>query len=777
LSQHVCVYRRSSAVAWVLDVFEAALVNPYSDSQWRAINALARRVDADFAALDVRLTQGGEPTFVAATGGDAPAWNHTADGPGKRPLAGRLLRRLRERFAPGGLLYFGQGKWYPGEALPRWALGLYWRKDGTPLWNDARLVADEETGASHGAREAQRLIVSLAGKLGIAADRVLPAYEDPWPVLAAESRLPDGLDPLSDAGERARLARLLKQGVGAVTGYALPLAPAGRKAGRSAWKSGRWPLKYGRLYLAAGDSPAGYRLPLDTLPAGKKIVRTALCVEARGGRLRVFIPPLDALEDYLSLVSAIEQCARELKLPVIPEGYEPPPGGPLSVLKVTPDPGVIEVNVHPASGWDELAAITMAVYEEARALGLAAEKFMRDGRRTGTGGGSHITLGGTTFAESPLLRHPELLASLIAYWQNHPALSYLFSGQYIGPTSQAPRVDEARHDSLYELEITFQQLGRLRHSGAVEPEQIDRLLRNLLVDVTGNTHRAEFCVDKLASPDGPAGRLGLLELRAFEMAPDGHMALVQFLLVRSLVARFWKTPFQGRPIRWGTALHDRFMLPHYLAADMREVVSELKAAGYAFDFDWLAPFFEFRFPLCGAVSCGAVELELRHALEPWPVLGEATTSAGASRAVDASLDRLQVRMSGMDASRHVLLCNGQRVPLHPTGAAGEYVAGIRFRARMFPSVLHSTIGVHAPLAFDVVGADGNSVGGCSYHSTAPSGKDYATLPADEAEAAARRKARFIPRGPAAGTARMPPGTPEPNASFTLDLRYQPEQPA
>jgi len=737
-------------------------VTPYSETQWRAIDALGRRVDADLQKLDVRLTQGGEPTFVAANGGDAPEWNIDADGPGKRALAGKLLRRLRERFAPGGLLYYGQGKWYPGEALPRWALGIYWRKDGTPLWKNARLIADEETGANHDARDARRLIITLARKLGITPDRVLPAHEDPWPALAAEGRLFSGL------------ARLLKRGIGPVAGYALPLAPAPRKSRRTSWKSSRWPLKLGRLYLVGGDSPAGYRLPLDSLPADESLVRTALCVEARGGRLRVFIPPLDTIEDYLSLVSTIEHCARELKLPVIPEGYEPPPGGPLSVLKVTPDPGVIEVNVHPAQDWDELATITNIVYEEAGALGLVAEKLMRDGRKTGTGGGSHITLGGAKFTESPLLRRPELLASLIAYWQNHPALSYLFSGQYIGPTSQAPRVDEARHDSLYELEIAFQQLGGLQGAGAVAPEQVDRLLRNLLVDVTGNTHRAEFCVDKLASPDGPAGRLGLLELRAFEMAPNSRMALVQFLLVRSLVARFWKTPFQGRPIHWGTVLHDRFMLPHYLAEDMRAVVSELKTAGYAFDFEWLAPFFEFRFPLCGAVSCGTVALELRHALEPWPVLGEAATSSGTSRAVDASLDRLQVRLTGMDPGRHVLLCNGRRVPLHSTGVSGEFVAGIRYRARMFPSVLHATIGVHTPLAFDVVDAGGGSLGGCSYHSAAPSGQDYGPLPADETEAAARRRARFVSRGPFAIKVRMPAVAPERDAPFTLDLRYQPD---
>jgi uncharacterized protein (DUF2126 family) len=738
-------------------------VTPYSESQWRAIDNLGRRVDADLIKLDVRLTQGGEPTFVAVNGGDAPEWNFTADGPGKRALAGKLLRRLRERFAPGGLLYFGQGKWYPGEALPRWALGLYWRKDGASLWNDLRLIANEDTGANHDAKDARRLIVSLAKKLGIAPDRVLPAYEDPWPALAAEGRL------------SRSLARLLKRGIGPVAGYALPLAPAVRKARGPVWKSSRWPLKLGRLYLVGGDSPAGYRLPLDTLPAAGNIVRTALCVEARGGRLRVFIPPLNELEDYLSLVSAIEQCASELELPVIPEGYEPPPGSPLSVLKVTPDPGVIEVNVHPAAGWNELVTITTIVYEEARALGLVAEKFMRDGRRNGTGGGSHITLGGTTFAESPLLRRPEVLASLIAYWQNHPALSYLFSGQYIGPTSQAPRVDEARHDSLYELEIAFQQLSGLRDAGAVAPEQIDRLLRNLLVDVTGNTHRAEFCVDKLASPDGPAGRLGLLELRAFEMAPHERMAAVQFLLVRALVARFWKTPFQDRSVQWGTVLHDRFMLPHYLAEDMRTIVSELKAAGYAFEFDWLAPFFEFRFPLCGTVSCGVVALELRHALEPWPVLGEAATSLGTSRAVDASMDRLQVRLSGMDASRHILLCNGRRVPLQPAASAGEFVAGIRYRARTFPSMLHPTIGLHAPLLFDIVDAhEKRLLGGCAYHVMDPGGKFYDRLPADSTDAEARRAARFVPRSGTTATVNVPPEASATETPCTLDLRFQPE---
>jgi len=750
---------------------------PYTEAQWRAINALGRRVDASLQALDVRLTQGGEPTFVAASGGDALEWNTSAMGPDKRRLAEQLLHRLQARFAPGGFMYFGQGKWYPGEPLPRWALGAFWRRDGKPLWQDPALIAGDAGGATrYDAGHALRLITAIAAKLGVAADCVVPAYEDPWPALDLESHLPKNVDPLrSDLGddrERARLARLLRQGLGSVAGYALPLAAVEPPA-NAAWRSSRWTLRRERLYVVPGDSPIGYRLPLDTLPQDEP-VQTALCVEAREGRLHVFLPPVDALRDYAALVSAIEHSARKLALPILPEGYEPPYDSEVLVLRVTPDPGVIEVNVHPAASWDDLAEITTTVYEEARKLGLVAEKFQRDGRRTGTGGGSHITLGGVTPAESPLLRRPEVMASLIGYWQNHPALSFLFSGTYIGPTSQAPRVDEARETSLYELEIAFQQLERLRSSVAPDPQLVDRLLRNLLVDITGNTHRAEFCIDKLYSPDGPTGRLGLLELRAFEMAPHLRMALVQFLLVRALVARFWEKPHHGRLIAWGAALHDRFMLPHYLGADLREVVVELNAAGCAFEFDWLAPFFDFRFPLCGSVACAGVTLELRHGLEPWPVLGEAATAAGTARAVDASLERVQVRLSGMDDKRYALLCNGRRVPLQAAGAAGEFVAGVRFRARAFPAMLHPTISPHVPLAFDIVDLQsGRTIGGCDYHMTAPGEEKYERLPADESEAKARCAARFIARGPAATTLRVPAESPDPGAPCTLDLRRAP----
>jgi uncharacterized protein (DUF2126 family) len=435
--------------------------------------------------------------------------------------------------------------------------------------------------------------------------------------------------------------------------------------------------------------------------------------------------------------------ASELEIPVIIEGYEAPYDNRLQLIKVTPDPGVIEVNVHPTTSWEALKSLTIGLYEDARETRLGTDKFMVDGRHTGTGGGNHVTMGGVTPSDSPFLRKPGLLRSFITFWQHHPGLSYLFSGTFIGPTSQAPRVDEGRSDRLYELEIAFQQLPETSDT----PWIVDRVLRNLLTDLTGNTHRAEFCIDKLYSPDSATGRLGIVELRAFEMPPHARMGLVQMLLMRAFVAMFWKTPYQGKLIRWDTELHDRFLLPHFVREDLRDVVETLQEQGFPFQLEWLDAFFEFRFPVFGRVQHGGIGVEIRMALEPWNVLGEESSSTGTARYVDSSVERVQVTVTGLTEGRHILICNGRRLPLRPTGRIGEFVAAVRYKAWAPWSALHPTIGVQSPLTFDVIDTwNKKSLGGCVYHVSHPGGLSYENLPINSNEAEARRASRFTQEG-------------------------------
>jgi uncharacterized protein (DUF2126 family)/transglutaminase-like putative cysteine protease len=792
------------------------VTKPYSDAQWQEIDALGEAVDRELDHHDVRLTQGGEPTFVSIDDMEGAEWSYTAHSPRKRALAEALLRRLAQRFAPGGLLYDGLGKWYPGEPLPRWALGVFWRNDGEPLWRDPQRLADTTRTGEATQDDAKAMIHAIAQRLSLPEDLVITAYEDMPKLLRDESALPVDADPLradmSKPSERARLARLLAAGLDKPAGFVLPLRPAAQETkgdAASAWESSAWPLRRERLYAIAGDSPLGLRLPLSSLPErvddydppvdpfaesgamppraalgrvqgrlrespGAEVIKTALSVEAREGHVRVFMPPILRIEDYAALVAVVEDAAQALDMKVTIEGYAPPRDARVSVLMVTPDPGVIEVNVHPSRTWRQLVDITETLYQEARQARLTTEKFMLDGRHTGTGGGNHVTLGGATPADSPLLRRPDLLRSLITYWQNHPALSYLFSGTFIGPTSQAPRVDEARDDRLYELGIAFQQMDRVHEPGTetLQPWLVDRLLRHLLTDLTGNTHRAEFSIDKLYSPDSVTGRLGLLEFRAFEMPPHQRMSLVQMLLLRALVARFWREPYRGRLTAWGTALHDRWLLPHFVASDIRDVVLDLQAAGYPFSPSWFDPFVEFRFPRYGTVSYDGISLELRQAIEPWHVLGEEMSGSGTARYVDSSVERLQVKVTGMIGGRHAVTCNGRMLPLAPTGVPGEFVAGVRFRAWNPPSALHPTIGVQAPLTFDLVDTwASRALGGCTYHVAHPGGRNYATFPVNANEAEARRFARFWSQGHTPGTVHVAPEPPNPALPTTLDLRY------
>ncbi|MFN8438637.1 MAG: transglutaminase family protein [Cytophagales bacterium] len=808
------------------------VTKPYNDDQWEKILKVGDIVEEDLQKGDVRMTMGGEPTFVSIDDMESAEWNSAADGPLKRKLAYDLAIRLKNRFAHGGFLHFGQGKWYPGEPYPRWQYALYWRKDGVPMWSNESYMAQESDNI-YTTSHAQLFMTELTKFLGVATENITPVYEDPIYYALEEGRIPINLNPLdvnlADPTERRNLAAVLEKGFNNPVGFTLPVQ--WNYAGGN-WFSCEWVFRRNHCFLIPGNSPIGMRLPLESLAYVSKnrreihperslfenlppldnyakvvsdrygkinknyeapyssdiaddsdedddiiakqlkaaerakektplydvnVIKTAICVEERDGIIYVFLPPLHYLEHYLDLLASIEATAVKLKIPVRIEGYTPPSDYRMQKLVVSPDPGVIEVNIHPSANWRELVNNTTSLYEEAFLSRLGTEKFMVDGRHTGTGGGNHVTIGGATPSDSPILRRPDVLRSLITYWQHHPVLSYLFAGPFVGPTSQAPRIDEGRDERLYEMEIAFSQIPENEN---IPFWMVDRIFRNLLVDITGNTHRVEFCIDKLYSPDSATGRLGLLEFRAFDMPPHKHMNLVQMLLVRALVAKFWKNPYKQKLVRWGTELHDKFMLPHFAYLDMIDVVNDLKDAGYDFDISWFDPFFEFRYPHHGTVNIsGGIKMELRLGIEPWHVLGEELSNVGTSRFVDSSLERLQVKLSGISEERHILICNGCRVPLRNTGTKSEYAAGIRYKAWNPPSALHPTIGVDAPLVFDVVDTWNNRIiGGCTYFVTHPGGRSYDTYPINSYEAESRRISRYWDFGhtPSATNSRILP---------------------
>jgi uncharacterized protein (DUF2126 family)/transglutaminase-like putative cysteine protease len=810
------------------------VTKPYTDSQWAAICRLGDLVDERLISQDVRLTMGGEPTFVSVDEMDGEEWNTAAVGPHKRKLSEDLIKRIRERFAAGGLLHYGQGKWYPGESLPRWALACFWRNDGIPIWHDVKFIAEADRDYGHTIEHARTFAEKLSEILELDNAHIFPAFEDAAHFMLKEQQLPVNVDPLDpkigDPEERSRMIRVFERGLGKPVGLVIPMQRQWWQA-KPKWTSGKWPFRRDRLFLLPGDSPIGLRLPLDSLvwqapsysngfyvadptapvgplpvprylaqrhetvadpnshsqtvslqttPASDSTtgsnptghVKTALCVEPRDGRLHVFMPPVERLEDYLDLIAAIEATAHATGLPIIIEGYLPPHDSRVHMIKVTPDPGVIEVNTNPTSSWRELVAQITDLYDEARATRLGTEKFDLDGKHTGTGGGNHVVVGGRTPADSPFLRRPDLLKSLVGFWINHPSLSYLFSGRFIGPTSQAPRVDEGRRDSMYELKIAFSQIPP--RDQYCPPWLVDRVFRNLLTDLTGNTHRAEFCIDKLYSPDSSTGRLGLVEFRGFEMPPHAQMSLTQQLLIRALISIFWNSPYEQPLIEWGTSLHDRFMLPHFNWSDFGDVLNEVNRHGIELKRDWFGSHFEFRFPKIGEVTRDDIHLELRAAIEPWNVLGEEPGGGGTVRFVDSSVERLQVKLNGMLDARYAVTCNGRRVPLHPTGQSGQFVGAVRYRAWQPPSCLHPLIPVHTPLVFDLLDTwSRRSIGGCMYHVAHPAGRNYQTFPVNAYEAEARRSARFSEIGYTPGTIELPSEESNPEFPLTLDLRRSP----
>lgn len=771
---------------------------PYDDEVWLALREAGRRCDARLAQLGLRMTMGGEPTFNAREDVDAPEWNAAALGPSKWRHGLRLIAELRERLMPTGVVVQRMGKHYPGESLPRWALDAIGRTDGEPLWSES---SPSETTPEP--REAKQLADTLADALGLAHGPA-PAYEDPWYFIDREARLPVDLDPLSldldDGEERARLARVLNRGLREPAGWVLPLV---RQSG--VWRTQAWSFRRGHLFLLPGDSPIGLRLPLGSLegeaapitpeeppevgprdprrgdedeqaklalagarPSEPAAIHTALCIELREGKLHVFLPPLACERDFIDLVGAIDRVRGGR--PVVLEGYPPVSGPLLERISVTPDPGVLEVNLPPRADADAYVDLLEIIYDTALRAGLHTEKYLIDGRMAGSGGGHHLTLGGPTPLESPFVRRPDLLASLITFIQHHPSLSYMFTGLFVGPTSQAPRIDEARPEQLDELELALAHAFAQRGQDA-PPWLSDSLFRNLLVDLTGNTHRTELSIDKLFDYRTPTGRAGLIEFRAFEMPPHPRMAAAQMLLVRNLVTALADHPYQAKLVRWGRTLHDRFLLPYWMWRDFADVLAFLASRGLPLPEDGYRPFVDLRCPLVGSLQAGDVRVELRNAIEPWNVLGEEQSASGTARFVDSSIERIEIRADGLIPERHSILVNGLALALRPTERDALFVGGVRFRAWAPPHCLHPHIGIQHPLRVDVLDRWAKrSLGACTYHVWHPEGRAFATAPLTRFEAAARRHQRFTrgDQSPFPVSWQIPEDAAD--TLYTLDLR-------
>ena len=809
----------------------AAEPSPYSDAQWGDISALGQSVDARLATAGISLAMG-QTLNLTSPYSDSIEWATTALGPRKRAAAEDLLARLRLKVAPGGVLHESQGEWFGGETLPRWKLSCFFRADGEPIWRNssllgcslgngpetaasgpvrpqgpgARLPRSSEPGAAEGASpaDAGHFAEMLARKLGVFPEFVMPAHEDQLYELwqnRAHIQFKPPSEALSNPVQRRALAVKLSQTRLEPVGYVLPLRWDG-VAGRCI--SGAWTFRRGALYLVPGDSPMGFRLPLDALPAGDdsaepldperchfedrpllaslygepsarltsfihtppapeatdqdgvqglaRVPRTALCAQMRNGRLWVFLPPLTHLEHWLELVNAIEATALSLGLPVQLEGYEPPEDFRLQRLSIEPEAGVLRVTLPQAGSWEQLQGLLATAYTEAANLGLLAERIGQDGARQAAGGEADILLVGALPPLSPFLLRPQLLHSLIAYWQQHPALSYLFAGRLIGQSGPAPRPDEGRDDALYELDIALSRMPRDEDSAPSVP---DRMLRHLLADSAGDIKKAEIRVDQLYPPDRSSQRLGRIALRSFQTAPDHRMAAAQCLLLRALIAFLAERPADPRLRDFGPELHDRYMLPGELWEDLAEVIRDLDRARLPVQADWFAPFLDRRFPTLGEVAMGDVRMAIRTAHEPWPVLAEEAVAGVVTRFIDAANQRVQVELTGLTPTHHILVCNGRRVPLQPTRTRGRFLAGVRYKAWNPPSSLHPTLWPVYSLVFDLLDArTGEVLGGCTWFPARPSLVGFSAAPAPVASGEPEREPHYRPQA-----AVLPPWSP------------------
>ncbi|TVR47401.1 MAG: transglutaminase [Puniceicoccaceae bacterium] len=695
--------------------------------------ALAGKVEAWLDRREISLTMGGEPTFVPLQP-EGEEWSTAAMGPEKLGYARRFGARLIEAVYPGALAMQVFGKWYPAEALPRWNLLILWQKDGQPLWRETnRLHLDH--GKEHNTVETAAVFSRrLAAGLGL-EEFLLPAYEQ-------------------DADGET------------VAGWVLPLQAVGDE-----WVSEQWSFPEDeRLELFLGDSPVGLRLPLYKLP--EDALRCALTVETEEGSLAVFIPPLP-WEAFKRLIVRIEELVRSERISgLVFCGYGPSEAGEAVVsYALAADPGVLEVNLPPCRTWADYRTSLDAAYRAAGEVGLRAIKFHLNGAVHGTGGGAHLAFGGATLERSPFLEEPSRIASVLRYWQHHPVLSYAFTGLYVGPGCQAPRVDEGPLHGLYELEVACEGLENLGKNP--DGPLLDQFLRNLLTDSAGNTHRAELCFDKFHNPITPNGRLGIVELRAFEALPHPEWMGRVALFIRAVLVRLFRKPFRRRLRRFGPGLHDHYFLPAWLWQDLETVCADLDKAGFSYDPEWLRPVFEFRFPVLGRLDLGGGELEVRQAPESWPLMAEESRGATTVRVVDNSSDRLQLMISNPDLlETGKLLVNGVEIPFHRVGDA--CIAGLRYKCASAYPALHPHVSIQSPLLFEWVHGQRHTITAAgAYHFWNPHGPVYDGRPADADEARRRRSERWQLLPGIIGLereGRKPRTAPE--FSATIDLRRQ-----
>ena len=684
------------------------------------LQGLADTIGERLRSRGVKLTLGGEPTYVPEKP-EGAEWIVAAVGPTKLRYAYELAGRLVADFMPGAVTIFSPGKRYPGEVNPRWVVNLLANRDGSPIAPPPVL-----------------------GQKATPPAKVLEALRG---ALSKSLRLPpenwlDARDPV-DASRRVAV---------------LPLDHDGKR-----WKSERWPLPHRRktLELIAAEGPAGLRLPLNLLPP--EAMRRALTLEAHADGLHLFLPPLLQAPCRKLLALLAKLLAAQKAGPYFFEGYLPmDEAGCWTRVGLTADPGVLEINIPACETWHDYHRWLVTLERACADCGLRSWKELEAGRPGGTGGGNHLLFGGPTLDENPFFLRPAWVASLIRYFQAHPCLAYLFTGQYVGASSQAPRPDESARD-LYDLDLAYQYL-----AGLPEGDHryiLGETLRHLHTDISGNTHRSEISFDKFWDLNGPpSAASGLIEFRAIESLPEAASMSLIALLWQAIAAHTLIQPTPGPLAAHGSRLHDQYFLPSPLWADLGLILRDLRADGFDFPLEGFREIWRWRFPQMLAADLGdGAALEVRRACEGWPLLSETPSEGGStSRFVDTSIERLEFTASPAFGESRRLFVNGREIRLLPMpGAGGLHGAegkawqgcGLRYRrTALFPS-LHPGILPQLPLEVVVTGKNGRK--GLAAYRLAAEDREFRVIETREVTRALEGKRPAVKSDP---------------ALFTYDLR-------